>query len=721
MLLPLNTAYTLAELEYFLGDAEPALTLCRPDRLEPVRALAQKLDLRSVESLGVKRDGTFAEAIAAAPPEFETAPRASDDLAAILYTSGTTGRSKGAMLTHENLSSNALTLIDCWRFGPADRLIHALPVFHTHGLFVAVNVALLSGATMIFMPRFDPEAVIAALPEATAMMGVPTFYTRLLDHPGLDREACANMRLFVSGSAPLLAETHAAWRERTGFAILERYGMTETNMITSNPYDGERRPGTVGFALPGVSVRIADLESGAPVQAGEIGVIEVKGPNVFAGYWRMPEKTAQEFRADGYFITGDLAHVDERWLHPHRRAGEGSGDFRRLQCLSQGGRDRDRRDRGRARERCVRRPACRFRRSRDGGRRRASGRGAERSGDPLGARRPPGQVQGAQTDHLRRFAAAQCDGQGAEGGAAGSLQGHLSRRCQNGDGGEAHCVGRSVIRYAARCIHTGGLVFSESLRARRNDIWFDSMQLGLSELPRGVRKDRVDLAGVGQEIGPPLRAVAVVVTDLRQQPLELLHVARCRVAELRVGAKAAPKLVERLLAGLRVEAARHSARIAAAPSIPHLDRSLVVDEAGDFPAQRLERLRAFGRGLVRLVAGGGRKQVREPSGLSAVARRRWRRRRRRRSRPRSRRRTRPATAESEAARRVGLGSDAPIRPADGLSVGGAPTASATRASEDSLRDGASTSRDLLGRSRQRLLKTRAAVVAAARACGSATS
>jgi malonyl-CoA/methylmalonyl-CoA synthetase len=311
VLLPLNTAYTLAELEYFLGDAEPALTLCRPDRLVPIRTLAHELKLRSVESLGVNGDGTFAEAIAAALPEFETVLRASDDLAAILYTSGTTGRSKGAMLTHENLLSNALTLIDCWRFGSDDRLIHALPVFHTHGLFVAVNVALLSGATMIFMPSFDPDAVIAALPEATAMMGVPTFYTRLLDHSGLNRDICANIRLFVSGSAPLLAETHAAWRERTGFAILERYGMTETNMITSNPYDGERRPGSVGFALRGVSVRIADLDSGALVQAGEIGVIEVKGPNVFGGYWRMPEKTAQEFRDDGYFITGDLARVDD--------------------------------------------------------------------------------------------------------------------------------------------------------------------------------------------------------------------------------------------------------------------------------------------------------------------------------------------------------------------------------------------------------------------------
>ena len=238
VLLPLNTAYTLAELEYFLGDAEPALTLCRPDHLESVRALTHQLNLRSVESLGGKGDGTFAAAIAAAPAEFETVPRASDDLAAILYTSGTTGRSKGAMLTHQNLASNALTLIDCWRFSAADRLIHALPVFHTHGLFVAVNVALLSGATMIFMQRFDSDSVIAALPQATAMMGVPTFYTRLLDHSGLDRDICANMRLFVSGSAPLLAETHAAWRARTGFAILERYGMTETNMITSNPYEG---------------------------------------------------------------------------------------------------------------------------------------------------------------------------------------------------------------------------------------------------------------------------------------------------------------------------------------------------------------------------------------------------------------------------------------------------------------------------------------------------
>jgi malonyl-CoA/methylmalonyl-CoA synthetase len=287
------------------------LTVCRPDWLHDIRRLAQKLGLSAVESLGLARDGTFAERIAASSADFETAARAPDDLAAILYTSGTTGRSKGAMLTHENLSSNALTLVDCWRFTSADRLIHALPVFHTHGLFVAVNVALLSGATMIFQNRFDPGAVVHALTGATSLMGVPTFYTRLLEHPGLTREVCGRMRLFVSGSAPLLPETHAAWRERTGFSILERYGMTETNMITSNPYDGERRAGTVGFALPGVSVRIRKGETGAPVPKGEIGVIEVKGPNVFRGYWRMPEKTAQEFRPDGYFISGDLGRVDE--------------------------------------------------------------------------------------------------------------------------------------------------------------------------------------------------------------------------------------------------------------------------------------------------------------------------------------------------------------------------------------------------------------------------
>ena len=320
-LLPLNPAYTLAELEYFLDDSAPALTICRPSALAAVRELAAKLGLKAVESLGAAREGTFAERIDATSAEAPTVKRASDDLAAILYTSGTTGRSKGAMLTHENLASNALALVDLWRFTESDVLIHALPVFHTHGLFVASNVALLSGATMIFQPRFDADAIIAALPRASALMGVPTFYTRLVEHPGLTREAIARMRVFVSGSAPLLAETHRLWRERTGHAILERYGMTETNMIASNPYDGERRPGAVGFALPGVSLRVADPESGAPLAEGEVGVVEVKGPNVFKGYWRMPEKTASEFRPDGFFITGDLGRFDaERYLNIVGRA-----------------------------------------------------------------------------------------------------------------------------------------------------------------------------------------------------------------------------------------------------------------------------------------------------------------------------------------------------------------------------------------------------------------
>ena len=320
-LLPLNTAYTLPELEYFLGDARPALTLCRPASLEAVRELGAKLALPAVESLGSRRDGGFAEAIAAARSELPPVARAADDYAAILYTSGTTGRSKGAMLTHENLSSNAETLADLWRFGPDDVLIHALPVFHTHGLFVATNVALLAGATMIFQPRFDADAVMAAMPRATSLMGVPTFYTRLLDHPGLTRAGCAHMRVFISGSAPLLSETHERWRAATGHAILERYGMTECGMITSNPYEGERRAGTVGFPLPDVTLRIADPDVGTPVPIGSVGVIELRGPNVFKGYWRMPEKTASEFRPDGFFITGDLGLIDDRgYVHIVGRA-----------------------------------------------------------------------------------------------------------------------------------------------------------------------------------------------------------------------------------------------------------------------------------------------------------------------------------------------------------------------------------------------------------------
>jgi malonyl-CoA/methylmalonyl-CoA synthetase len=244
--------------------------------------------------------------------DFVDVDRGPDDLAAILYTSGTTGRSKGAMLTHDNLLSNALTLRDHWRFTSADRLIHALPIFHTHGLFVASNVTLLSGASMYLLSKFDADEALGLMERATVMMGVPTFYVRLVQHSGLTREATARMRLFVSGSAPLLAETHRSFAEKTGHAILERYGMTETNMNTSNPYDGDRIAGTVGFPLPGVSLRVTDPETGTPVPEGEMGMIEVKGANVFKGYWRMPEKTAAEFRADGFFITGDLGKIDER-------------------------------------------------------------------------------------------------------------------------------------------------------------------------------------------------------------------------------------------------------------------------------------------------------------------------------------------------------------------------------------------------------------------------
>jgi malonyl-CoA/methylmalonyl-CoA synthetase len=310
--LPLNTAYTPAEIAYFLGDAEPRVFVCDPGRMAALVPVAAKAGVTHTMTLGADGRGTMAEAAAGASETFSDVARGPDDLAAILYTSGTTGRSKGAMLSHDNLASNALTLVDYWRFTQDDVLIHALPVFHTHGLFVATNTLLLAGGAMLFLQKFDPDQVLALMPRATSLMGVPTFYVRLLQHPGLTKEATRGMRLFVSGSAPLLAETHREWQARTGHAILERYGMTETNMNTSNPYDGERIAGTVGFPLPGVELRVAEPESGKVLATEEIGVIEVKGPNVFKGYWRMPEKTAQEFRADGFFITGDLGKVDAR-------------------------------------------------------------------------------------------------------------------------------------------------------------------------------------------------------------------------------------------------------------------------------------------------------------------------------------------------------------------------------------------------------------------------
>jgi len=311
--LPLNTAYTPAELAYFIGDAEPSLVVGRPENGAALTELVATIGAKAaVATLGQAGNGSLADAARAASPEFTTVPRADDDLAAILYTSGTTGRSKGAMLTHANLASNALTLVDTWRFTSADVLLHALPIYHTHGLFVATNTILFAGATMIFLAKFDADEVMGLMPRATSLMGVPTFYVRLLHHAGLTRAATAHMRLFVSGSAPLLAETHRAFAERTGKPILERYGMTETNMNTSNPYAGDRIAGTVGFPLPGVALRVADPETGAPLAQGEIGVIEVKGPNVFAGYWRNPEKTKAEFRDDGFFITGDLGKIDDR-------------------------------------------------------------------------------------------------------------------------------------------------------------------------------------------------------------------------------------------------------------------------------------------------------------------------------------------------------------------------------------------------------------------------
>ena len=307
--LPLNTAYTAAELDYFIGDSGARLFLCDPAKAEALRPIAEGHGAR-LETLGADGSGSFAARAADRPEHFAPVPRGEDDLAAFLYTSGTTGRSKGAMLTAGNLLSNAEVLTEAWRFTDADVLLHALPIFHTHGLFVATNVMLAAGGSMIFLPKFDADTVIDLMPRATTMMGVPTFYTRLLDDSRLDRDLTGHMRLFVSGSAPLLADTHTAFEARTGHRILERYGMTETNMNTSNPYDGDRRPGTVGFPLPGVELRLTDPATGAEVESGEVGQIEVRGPNVFKGYWQMPEKTAAELRENGFFITGDLGQVD---------------------------------------------------------------------------------------------------------------------------------------------------------------------------------------------------------------------------------------------------------------------------------------------------------------------------------------------------------------------------------------------------------------------------
>ncbi|MBO6774927.1 MAG: malonyl-CoA synthase [Marinibacterium sp.] len=308
--LPLNTAYTADELSYFIENSGASLIVCDASNRDKLEAMASGLGA-NVDTLNADGSGTLMDRAAGMSTSFATVDRQGDDLAAFLYTSGTTGRSKGAMLTQDNLLSNARTLAEEWRFQADDVLLHALPIFHTHGLFVATNVMLAAGGSMIFLPRFDLDQIIANMPAATSMMGVPTFYRRLLGDDRFTSDLAAHMRLFISGSAPLLAETHVQFETRTGHRILERYGMTETNMNTSNPYDGERRAGTVGFPLPGVELKITDAETGETIPDGEVGQIEVRGPNVFKGYWQMPEKTAAELRVDGFFITGDLGRIDE--------------------------------------------------------------------------------------------------------------------------------------------------------------------------------------------------------------------------------------------------------------------------------------------------------------------------------------------------------------------------------------------------------------------------
>ncbi|MEE9428463.1 MAG: malonyl-CoA synthase [Paracoccaceae bacterium] len=310
VLLPLNPDYTIAELNYFIADATPALLISDPSSTAELVKVAEQHGV-ALSTLDGQGQGAFRDLVLQQPETYMVVDRKNEDLAAILYTSGTTGRPKGAMLSHGNLLSNAQALVVAWRFSADDVLLHALPIFHTHGLFVAVNVTLLAGGAMVFLPRFDLDEVLAVMPECTTMMGVPTFYTRLLARDDFVADLTAHMRLFVSGSAPLLAETHAAFEQCTGQVILERYGMTETSMITSNPYGGVRRAGTVGQALDGVEVIITDPKTGEPLETGKIGMVQVRGPNVFRGYWNMPKKTAEELQENGFFITGDLGCFSE--------------------------------------------------------------------------------------------------------------------------------------------------------------------------------------------------------------------------------------------------------------------------------------------------------------------------------------------------------------------------------------------------------------------------
>lgn len=308
--MPLNSGYTASELDYFLSDAKPSLVVSTPKAFAEMQQLAAKAGCATVLTLDADGHGSLTDQAALEKPAHAIAPTDADDVAAMLYTSGTTGRSKGALLTHRSLVSNARTLVEAWGFTKDDVLLHTLPIFHVHGLFVAFGCALLSQAKMLFHTAFEAGLALSVMDRATVFMGVPTYYTRLLIHPGLTRKRVQGMRLFVSGSAPLLAETFSAFHERTGHHILERYGMTETGMNTSNPLLGERRLGTVGFPLPGIELRVAD-DNGQEVAKGETGIIEVRGPNLLKGYWNNPEKTAAAFRKDGFFITGDVAKIDQ--------------------------------------------------------------------------------------------------------------------------------------------------------------------------------------------------------------------------------------------------------------------------------------------------------------------------------------------------------------------------------------------------------------------------
>lgn len=422
--LPLNTAYQSAEIEYFIGNAEPAVVVCTSRNAAWVAPLATAAGTRHVFTLDDDRSGTLLEVAASCSDVHKPAAKSADDLAAILYTSGTTGRSKGAMLTHGNLLSNAEVLKDYWGWTEGDVLIHALPIFHVHGLFVALHGALLNGSKILWFSKFDPKRIAAKLPEATVFMGVPTLYVRLLAEPGLTREAVRNMRLFVAGSAPLLIETFDEWRERTGHTILERYGMSETIMLTSNPYrpeQGERRGGTVGFALPGVQLRVRD-DQGRDCTTDEIGGIEVSGPNVFAGYWRMPEKTQEEFTADGFFKTGDVGKIDGRgYITIVGRSKDLiiSGGYNVYPAEIEGYIN----EMAGVAERGGRRAAPRLRRGRRGDRHRQARRHARRRCDRGRAQGQARELQDPEALLHRAGAAAQHHGQGAEGAAARRAQG----------------------------------------------------------------------------------------------------------------------------------------------------------------------------------------------------------------------------------------------------------------------------------------------------------